>query len=111
MDTVHYLTENRVWPGRQPKLFVTYQLSEPLIASQLSFVNIRTVIPHLPEHLDKTNTVHLVVSLQTYHRPTCLTNKRRSDYQPAAMASDQEREHALQALRSKLIESREWEAK
>ena len=27
------------------------------------------------------------------------------------MASDQEREHALQALRAKLIESREWEAK
>jgi 26S proteasome regulatory subunit T4 len=27
------------------------------------------------------------------------------------MSSDQEREHALQALRSKLIESREWEAK
>ncbi|KAI2635948.1 P-loop containing nucleoside triphosphate hydrolase protein [Xylaria nigripes] len=27
------------------------------------------------------------------------------------MASDQEREHALQALRSKLIESREWESK
>jgi 26S proteasome regulatory subunit T4 len=27
------------------------------------------------------------------------------------MAADQEREHALQALRSKLIESREWESK
>lgn len=27
------------------------------------------------------------------------------------MASDQEREHALQNLRAKLIESREWEAK
>ncbi|KAK7924687.1 26S proteasome subunit rpt4 [Apiospora marii] len=27
------------------------------------------------------------------------------------MASDQERDHALQALRNKLIESREWEAK
>jgi 26S proteasome regulatory subunit T4 len=27
------------------------------------------------------------------------------------MASDQERDHALQALRSKLIESREWESK
>lgn len=27
------------------------------------------------------------------------------------MASDQERDHALQALRTKLIESREWEAK
>lgn len=27
------------------------------------------------------------------------------------MASDQEREHALQSLRSRLIESREWEAK
>ncbi|KAG4218306.1 putative 26S proteasome subunit, partial [Phytophthora cactorum] len=27
------------------------------------------------------------------------------------MASDQEREHALQALRAKLIESREWESK
>lgn len=27
------------------------------------------------------------------------------------MASDQERDHALQALRAKLIESREWEAK
>jgi 26S proteasome regulatory subunit T4 len=27
------------------------------------------------------------------------------------MASDQERDHALSALRAKLIESREWEAK
>lgn len=27
------------------------------------------------------------------------------------MASDQEREHALQSLRQKLIETREWEAK
>jgi 26S proteasome regulatory subunit T4 len=27
------------------------------------------------------------------------------------MASDQERDHALQALRTKLIESREWESK
>lgn len=27
------------------------------------------------------------------------------------MASDQERDHALQALRAKLIESREWESK
>lgn len=27
------------------------------------------------------------------------------------MASDQERDHALQNLRAKLIESREWEAK
>ena len=27
------------------------------------------------------------------------------------MASEQEREHALQALRNKLIESREWESK
>jgi len=53
---------------------------------------------------------HLNGSIDT-KQPTSTVRDTGDEPKFAAMASDQEREHALASFKAKLIESREWEAK
>ena len=72
--------------------------SEPVDSSYLA-------APHQAEVPAATNPAAV------YLRSTAFTHPPTHPYTQPTMSGDQEREHALEAYKSKLLESREWEAK